>query len=48
MGGKKKGGGKAKKSNPADADAKAEQKRIIDEIHTTTKEKNSLEDYPMK
>ena len=48
MGGKKKGGGNAKKANAGDNDAKAEQKRIIDEIHTTTKEKNSLEEYPMK
>lgn len=48
MGGKKKGGGKAKKAKEGDNDAKAEQKRIIDEIHTTTREKNSLEDYPMK
>lgn len=48
MGGKKKGGGKAKKANPGDNDAKAEQKRIIDEIHTVAREKNSLEEYPMK
>ena len=48
MGGKKKGGGKAKKAKGEDNDTKAEQKRIIDEIHTNTKEKNSIEEYPMK
>ena len=47
MGGKKKGGGKAK-AKEGDNDAKAEQKRIIDEIHTATREKNSLEEHPMK
>jgi len=43
MGGKKKGG-KAKKAKEGDNDAKAEQKRIIDEIHTA----KTIEDYPMK
>lgn len=45
MGGKKKGGkAKGKKAGEGDNDTKAEQKRIIDEIHKV----DTIEDYPMK
>ena len=45
MAGKKKGkkGGAKKGKGGADDDTKAEMKRIIDEIHTS-----SIEEYPMK